>query len=171
MLDFIVFFINAWLTISSVRFQDLKVHVPKELLVGALEIHFNDFQPSVLARNIIILKIVSASDFNPDNDEDFGFLWDVWYNMDWPEETRKRFPSVMKELTNEKLPDNVSIKKKSHLEKLKSLWSNWHSVSSKNKTDFESLLKILGTKESVLVGLVGYLTSRTFTRESTTKRC
>ncbi len=84
---------------------------------------------------------MSASDFNPDNDEDFGFLWDVWYNMDWPEETRKRFLSVVKELTNEKLPDNVSIPSNSHLEKFKSLWSNWHSVSSKNKTDSESLLR------------------------------
>ncbi len=79
-----------------------------------LEIHLNDFHPSVLARNIIILKIVSASDFNPDNNEDLGFLWDVWYNMDWPEETRKRFLSVVKELMNEKLPDNVSIPNKSH---------------------------------------------------------
>jgi hypothetical protein len=84
---------------------------------------------------------VSASDFNPDNDEDFGFLWDVWYNMDWTEKTRKRFLSIVKELTNEKLPDNVSIPNNSHLEKLKKLWSNWHFVSSKNKPDSESLLR------------------------------
>ncbi|EFX73684.1 hypothetical protein DAPPUDRAFT_307653 [Daphnia pulex] len=113
----------------------------KELHPPNLEIHLNDLSPSVLARSIIILKIVSAHDFNPDNDEDFGFLWDVWYNVDWPEETRKRFLSIVKELTNEQLPDNVSIPNKSHLEKLKSLWSNWHSVSSKNKTDSESLLR------------------------------
>ncbi len=106
-----------------------------------LEIHLNDFHPSVLARNIIILKIVSARDFNPDNDEDFGFLWDVWYNIDWPEETRKRFLTVVKELMNEKLPDNVSIPINSHFEKFKNLWSNWHSVSSRNKTDGESLMK------------------------------
>ncbi|XP_046448552.1 uncharacterized protein LOC124197216 [Daphnia pulex] len=119
-----------------------------------LEIHLNDFHPSVLARNIIILKIVSASDFNPDNDEDFGFLWDVWYNMDWPEETRKRFLFVVKELTNEKLPDNVSIPNKSHLDKLKSLWSNWHSVSSKNKTNSESLLKkVWGQRNQCLLDL------------------
>ncbi|XP_046633289.1 uncharacterized protein LOC124312836 isoform X2 [Daphnia pulicaria] len=119
-----------------------------------LEIHLNDFHPSVLARNIIILKIVSASDFNPDNDEDFGFLWDVWYNMDWPEETRKRFLSVVKELLNEKLPDNVSIPNNSHLEKLKSLWSNWHIVSSKNKPDSESLLrKVWGQRNQCLLDL------------------
>ncbi len=84
---------------------------------------------------------MSAHDFNPDNNEDFGFLWDVWYNIDWPDETRKRFLSVVKELMNEKLPDSVSISNNSHLEKFKSLWTNWHFVSSKNKTDSESLLR------------------------------
>jgi hypothetical protein len=106
-----------------------------------LGIHLNDFHSSVLARNIIILKIVSARDFNPDNDEDFGFLWDVWYNIDWPEETRERFLTVVKELMNEKLPNNVSIPNNSHFEKFKNLWSNWYSVSSRNKTDGESLMK------------------------------
>jgi hypothetical protein len=84
---------------------------------------------------------VSAHDFNPDNNEDFGFLWDVWYNIDWPDETGKRFLSVVKELMNEKLPDSVSISNNSHLEKFKSLWTTWHFVSSKNKTDSESLLR------------------------------
>jgi hypothetical protein len=106
-----------------------------------LEIHLNDFHSSVLARNILILKIISANDFNPDHDEDFGFLWDVWYNTDWPETTRKRFLSVLKDLTAEILPDNVSIPNSNHLEKFKSLWSNWHFVLSRNKTDSELLLK------------------------------
>jgi hypothetical protein len=65
----------------------------------------------------------------------------VWYNIDWPDETRQRFLSVVKELMNEKLPDNVSISNNSHLEKFKSLWTTWYFVSSKNKTDSESLLR------------------------------
>jgi hypothetical protein len=106
-----------------------------------LEIHLNDLDSSILARNIIILKIISSHDFNPDEEKDFGFLWDVWYNFDWPEETRKRFLSVVEELMNEKLPDNVSVPNSIHFEKLKNLWSNWTSVSSKNKADSESFLK------------------------------
>jgi hypothetical protein len=95
----------------------------------------------VLARNILILKIISGRDFNPELDEDLGFLWDVWYNMDWPEKTRKRFLSCLQELIDGMLPDNVSIPNNHQLEKFKSLWSNWHSVSSRNETDSESLLK------------------------------
>jgi hypothetical protein len=30
-------------------------------------IHLNDALPSILARNIMVLKIVSANDFNPDD--------------------------------------------------------------------------------------------------------
>ncbi len=117
-------------------FQAIASKPPKNL-----EIHLNDLNPSILSRNIIILKIISANDFNPDNVADFGFLWDVWYNMDWPEETKKRFLSVVKELTNEKLPENVSVPNSCHFEQLKNLWSNWNSVSSKNKSDSESLLQ------------------------------
>ena len=106
-----------------------------------VEIHLNDRHSSVLARNVIILKIISAHDFNPDNTEDFGFLWDVWYNLDWPEETRKRFVSVVKELIDEIFPENVAIPNKDHLKKFKSLWSNWLSGSSRNQNDSQSFLR------------------------------
>ena len=87
------------------------------------------------------MKIISAHDFNPDNTEDFGFLWDVWYNLDWPEETRKRFVSVVKELIDEIFPENVAIPNKDHLKKFKSLWSNWLSGSSRNQNDSQSILR------------------------------
>ena len=113
-----------------------------------VEIHLNDCYSSVLARNVIILKIISAHDFNPDNTEDFDFLWDVWYNLDWPEKTRKRFVSVVKELIDEIFPENASIPNKDHLDNFKILWKNWLSVSSKNENDSQSLLtKINGQKQ------------------------
>jgi hypothetical protein len=58
--------------------------------------HLNDNCPSIVARNIMILKILSAQDFDPNKEEDFSFLWDVWYNTEWPEITRKRFLIVLK---------------------------------------------------------------------------
>jgi hypothetical protein len=42
-----------------------------------MQIHLNDLNPSVVARNITNLKIISAPDF-PEDDKDFSFLWDVW---------------------------------------------------------------------------------------------
>ena len=118
-----------------------------------LEIHLNYFHPSFLARNVIILKIVSSPDFNLVDNEDFGFLWDVWFNMDWPDKTRKRFLSVLKELIDEILPDNVSIPNNSHLKKLTNLWNSWYLVSSLNETDSISLLKKVWTKVSFFLTL------------------
>ena len=59
-----------------------------------VQFHLNDMNPSVVARNITILKIISASDFNPDDDKDMAFLWDLWYNTEWPDETKQRFKII-----------------------------------------------------------------------------
>jgi hypothetical protein len=87
------------------------------------------------------LKIISSPDFNFDDDEDFGFLWDVWFVIDWSDKTRNRFLLVLKELIDEILPVNISIPNNSHLKKLKNLWNDWYLVLSWNETDSKSLLK------------------------------
>ena len=45
--------------------------------------------PSILtfARNVVILKVVSAPLFNVDNANDLSYLWDLWYNVAWPQTT------------------------------------------------------------------------------------
>ncbi|EFX65966.1 hypothetical protein DAPPUDRAFT_116814 [Daphnia pulex] len=106
-----------------------------------LDIHVNDVHPAVLARNIIILKIISAPDFNPNDIEDISFLWDVLYNMDWPEVTRKRFLSVIKDLLDNKLPDEVVIPKRTDIEMFMALWETWQSVSSTTVFESKILLK------------------------------
>jgi hypothetical protein len=109
-----------------------------------MQIHANDRNPSVVARNITILKIISASDFNPEDDEDFDFLWDVWYNLEWPEVTRKRFQGVLKDLLNGVFPENVSVPKTSQSEMLKKVWSSWLSVLSKTESEASILMKKVG---------------------------
>ena len=89
-----------------------------------LDIHLNDSNPSVVACNILILKIISADGFNIQNEEDISFLWDIWYNAEWPEATRKRFESVLKELLDNNLPDNIVIPKSSYLIDLETVYSN-----------------------------------------------
>lgn len=89
-----------------------------------------------MARNILMLKIISARDFNPEKDEDLNFLWDIWYNATWPEITRKRFLGVLKDLVNEKLPQNVIIPEGNHFQSVKKIWSAWRKSISENH--FES---------------------------------
>lgn len=106
-----------------------------------VHIHLNDALPAILARNIVVLKIISANDFNPYDIGDFAFIWDVWYNAEWSEITQKRFLLVLNDLLNETLPQNILIPKASHLEKLKEVWSSWHSTASKDRVKSELLMK------------------------------
>ena len=105
-----------------------------------LDIHLNDVNPSVVARNILILKIISADDFDIQNEEDISFLWDIWYNAEWPESTRKRFELVLKEILDNNLPDNV-IPKSSSLITLETVWSKWISIISKRESESNLFMK------------------------------
>ena len=109
--------------------------------LNCVEFHLNDLNPSILARNITILKIISASDFNPSDEEDVAFLWDVWYNSEWPDITRKRFQIVLNDLLDECLLENISIPKSQHLESLKKVWSAWHLLLSSTNSKSQLLME------------------------------
>ena len=109
--------------------------------IANLDIHLNDLNPSVVARNILILKIISADGFDIQNEEDRSFLWDLWYNAEWPESTRKRFESFLKELLDNNLPDNVVIPKSSYLIDLETVYSKWTTITSKSKSESDLLMK------------------------------
>jgi hypothetical protein len=109
--------------------------------IANLDIHLNDVNPSVVARNILILKIISEDGFDIQNEEDVSFLWDLWYNAEWPESTRKRFELVLKEILDNNLPDNVVIPKSSSLITLKTVWSKWISIISKRESESNLFMK------------------------------
>lgn len=88
-----------------------------------------------------MLKIVSSLDFNPDNQEDIAFLWDLWYNSEWPETTRRRCKVILEDLLlNDALPENLAIPNDKHLQSLKTVWGTWISFLSKD--DLESRMLI-----------------------------
>lgn len=115
---------------------------------GAYSFHFhlNDRHPLILSRNITILKIVSSPDFDPNNQEDLNFIWDVWYNTDWPDKTRKRFIKVLKDLLAGKLPDNITVPEIDDLKCFKEIWTNWFLTSTKTMSDSEKLMRTVQKK-------------------------
>jgi hypothetical protein len=104
-------------------------------------VHLNDNNPSVLARNILILKILSDTSFNPDKEEDLSFLWDIWYNAELSEVTKKRFLIVLKDILDGRLPENVCVPDTSQLECLKEVWSSWLAICSKEEPELISLMQ------------------------------
>jgi hypothetical protein len=89
----------------------------------------------------MMLKMISAQDFDPEKDEDFNALWDIWYNATWPETTRKRFLGVLKDLMNGKLPQNVIIPDSSHLQSVKKIWSSWRKTLTENRSESTILIQ------------------------------
>ena len=109
--------------------------------ISNLHIHLNDYNASVVARNVMILNILSAPGFNPENDKDFAFLWDLWYNSEWPDTTRNRFNGVVKDLLDGRLRENIIIAKSSHLHILRTVWSSWQVTTSKPQPESDLLMK------------------------------
>ncbi len=106
-----------------------------------LNIHLNDLDKLVLARNILIWKIISAHDFNPENKGDMDFLWDIWYNAEWPKTTKKRFQVVLKDLLHENLPENIFIPERSQFAVFVDVWKAWYSICTTSKYESALLLK------------------------------
>ena len=95
-----------------------------------------------MARNIVMLKILSASDFNPDDQEDLSFLWDVWYNAEWPEITRKRFKEALKQLLDGSMPENVVMTNSNQLQSLREVWTSWYSsIATNDHSELELFMK------------------------------
>ena len=64
---------NIFFTVSEISLK--KTHnCPK-----SLSFHLNDYDPSVVARNAILLEV--AGSINTSVSGDIDFLWNIWYNM------------------------------------------------------------------------------------------
>ena len=94
-----------------------------------LHIHINDNSLLIIARNILIVKIISSPEFNPSKEADMDYVWHLWYDATWPESTLKRFIKDVEEILNQPLPHNAFIPESHiYLERLKAVWTEWLSV-------------------------------------------
>ena len=112
-----------------------------------LDFHLNDINPSVVARNILLLQIMSAQDFSADCEEDIAFLWDLWYNAQWPESSRRRFKIALKKLMDGiyMLPKRISICGSS-LESLQKVWNAWYTLCSQSESQSHLLMKKINSE-------------------------
>ena len=109
-----------------------------------LHIHLNDNNSnsgSVNARNILLTHILSTEDFDPENEKDVQYLWDVWYSFQWNETTTTRFLKDIDRILAHQYSKNIIISKKD-FEKLKTIWSRWKvTASNMNFSTISALLK------------------------------
>lgn len=63
-----------------------------------LGVHLNSTSLLCLARNILMLKVISSAEFNAEDSTDLNYLWDLWYNAAWSKSTVDRFLVDVQEL-------------------------------------------------------------------------
>ena len=92
-----------------------------------LSIHINHPCPLSFARNALILKVISDPNFDVNKQEDVDYLWDVWYNAEWPKSTLDRFVQDVQDLIEKGLPENCNPLQRSQLDNVQHIWRGWLS--------------------------------------------
>ena len=98
-----------------------------------LSIHLNQDCALSFARNVLFLEVISSPTFDVNSVEDINYLWDLWYNAEWPEKTCSRFEKDV-EISCEK--DFISEYRltSSQCYDLKKVFSGWLAALSSKLT-------------------------------------
>ena len=64
-----------------------------------LHIHLSEDYDVVTARNVLMIHVMKSNDFYPaSNPAYLDYLWDLWYSLQWTDDTKKRFLKDIKQL-------------------------------------------------------------------------
>lgn len=95
-----------------------------DTILASLSFHLNDHDPSILARDAIILEV--ALSINPDSELDVEFLWNLWYDLALSGEESKRLQAILENLTSPKYASNVlQFGSKDAFTECLQIWNDW----------------------------------------------
>lgn len=112
----------------------LETTVSQSMNSRMLHYHITHTCITNIARNILLIKIISSTEFDPVKNEDLDYIWEVWYGVYWSTPVT-RFKDDVKELVMGNLPENVKVPPGKCLQSLKSVWREWISMVNSKKPD------------------------------------
>lgn len=96
----------------------------------SLNFHLNDYDPTIIARNALLLEV--AGSINPDVSEDLNFLWNVWYNMALSEAHFVRLKQTLSTFVERNFDDlhsNVlKFQDAAVLKECRDIWKDWSGL-------------------------------------------
>ena len=95
----------------------------------SLSFHLNDYDPSVIARDAVLIEVARA--INPDVPADVDFLWNIWYNLALSVADFDRLRKVLTELLERDFDSDESILKfqdNSVLQECQNIWEDWRHL-------------------------------------------
>ena len=95
-----------------------------------LNFYLNDYDPTIVARNAVILDVVGS--INADVPEDLDFLWNIWYNIALSESDYIRLQKVLLVLAERKF-DSVDqsvlrFGDSTVLKECQDIWKDWKGL-------------------------------------------
>ena len=119
----------------------------------SLNFHLNDYDPTVIARNAVLLE--AAGVINPDNPADIDFLWNIWYNLALSKSHFDRLRKILAELLERDFDSCEGILKfqnSATLQECRDIWKDWMDLNLEVKSvkeDRNRFLKERGQKFSL----------------------
>ena len=105
--------------------SELSLRKPHERPTS-LNFHLNDYDPTVVARNAVLLEIAGV--INPDIPADTDFLWNIWYNLALSKSHFDRLRKNLSELLERDFDSRESILKFQNnaiLQECRNIWKDW----------------------------------------------
>ena len=101
----------------------------------SLSFHLNDYDPSVIARDAVLLEVAGV--INPDVPADVDFLWNIWYNLALSVADFDRLRKVLTELLERNFDSDESILKFQDggvLQECRDIWKDWRHLDLEVKS-------------------------------------
>jgi len=92
----------------------------------SLNFHLNDYDPTVVARNAVLLE--AAGVINPDIPDDIDFLWNIWYNLALSQSHFDRLRKIISKLLESDFESRESIlmfQNNAILRECRDIWKDW----------------------------------------------
>lgn len=102
-------------------------------------ITLTDESTLVFSRNVFLARVICCEAFDPSNQNDIEYLWDICYNMEWPEKTLKRFLQDLQTFDEKSLTSSITIPSSDDKITLKKVWDFWKLSSETNPSSIQIL--------------------------------
>ena len=110
----------------------------------SLNFHLNDYDPSVVARNAVLVE--AACVINPDIPADVDFLWNIWYNLALSKDHLDRLCNVLSKLLEKDFDSEESVLKfqnSAALRECRDIWEDWRDLDLEVKSIKESRNRLI----------------------------
>lgn len=114
----------------------------------SLSFHLNDYDPSVIARDAVLLEVASV--INSDVPADVEFMWNIWYNLALSSADFDRLRKVLSELFERNFDSDESILKFQDddvLQKCRNIWDDWRDLDLEVKSVKEERKNLMEDKK------------------------